>query len=278
MKTFVSICIVFLLSHSLGVFSQENNKDQKNDKLPEKGICAHRGAMESHPENTLAAFKEAIRLSAHMIEFDVQMTKDSQLVIMHDASVDRTTNGTGFVRELTLEEIKTLDAGSWKSEKYIGEKIPTLKETLEIMPNNIWLNIHLKGGEALGMATAKVLISEGRMHQGIIACGYDAAMGVKKVSANILICNMERLETRTAYIDETIQKGYGFIQLKKTRDDDGRIAAIKKLKQHDIMVNYFHTESEDDLKELFSNGVDFVLTNHLSEMIDVTKEFLPAYR
>ena len=268
----------FLLSHSLGVFSQENNKDQKNDKLPEKGICAHRGAMESHPENTLAAFKEAIRLGAHMIEFDVQMTKDSQLVIMHDASVDRTTNGTGFVRELTLEEIKTLDAGSWKSEKYIGEKIPTLKETLEIMPNNIWLNIHLKGGEALGMATAKVLISEGRMHQGIIACGYDAAMGVKKVSANILICNMERLETRTAYIDETIQKGYGFIQLKKTRDDDGRIAAIKKLKQHHIMVNYFHTESEDDLKELFSNGVDFVLTNHLSEMIDVTKEFLPAYR
>ena len=266
-----------MLSHSLAVFSQENNRDQKNYKLPKKGICAHRGAMESHPENTLAAFKEAIRLGAHMIEFDVQMTKDSHLVIMHDASVDRTTNGSGLVSELTLKEMKALDAGSWKSEKYIGEKIPTLKETLEIMPKNIWLNIHLKGGKELGTATAKILISEERSHQGVIACGYDAAIGVKKVNANILICNMERLESRTAYIDKTIQKEYRFIQLKKTRDDADLITNIKKLKQHHIMVNYYHAEPEDDLKVLFENGIDFVLTNHLSKMLNSTKEFLPAH-
>lgn len=56
--------------------------------MPEKGICAHRGAMDTHPENTLSAFREAVRLGAHMIEFDVRMTKDKALVILHDALVD----------------------------------------------------------------------------------------------------------------------------------------------------------------------------------------------
>ncbi len=111
--------------------------------LPERGICAHRGAMETHPENTLAAFKEAVFLGAHMIEFDVRLTKDGHLVILHDETVDRTTNGMGKISELTLHEVKQLDAGSWKSEIFTGEKIPTLQEVLIVLPENIWLNIHL---------------------------------------------------------------------------------------------------------------------------------------
>lgn len=275
MKIIVSIWTIFLLSQSLIVFSQE--KVIAQNILPKKGICAHRGAMETHPENTIAAFKEAIRLGAHMIEFDVQMTKDSQLVIIHDESVNRTTNGTGLVSDLTLVEIKNLDAGSWKSEKYIGEKIPTLTETLEIMPKNIWLNIHLKGGEKLGTLTAKIIISEDRLQQGIIACGYDAAIGVKKVSTNILICNMERLDNRAEYIDQTIQKEYRFIQLKNTRDDDRFVADLKKLEQHQILINYFHSESEEDIKVLFDKGIDFILTNHLEKMLNYTKELIPVH-
>jgi len=70
--------------------------------LPQRGICAHRGANNTHPENTIAAFKEAIRLGAHMIEFDVQMSKDSVLVIMHDKTVDRTTNGHGLISDVMV--------------------------------------------------------------------------------------------------------------------------------------------------------------------------------
>ncbi|MCF6358704.1 MAG: hypothetical protein L3J54_12960 [Draconibacterium sp.] len=81
------------------------------------------------------------------------------------------------------------------------------------MPRNIWLNIHIKGGEELGKATAKVLNSAGRIHQGVIACEADAAQGVKKVNRNILICNMERQGNRVEYVDETIQGDYPFIQL-----------------------------------------------------------------
>ncbi|MFQ5752716.1 MAG: glycerophosphodiester phosphodiesterase, partial [bacterium] len=87
-------------------------------QLPAKGVCAHRGANSSHPENTLSAFREAIRLGAHMIEFDVQFSKDGAVVIIHDAAVDRTTDGHGLVADLTLAEIKSLDVGLWKGVEY----------------------------------------------------------------------------------------------------------------------------------------------------------------
>lgn len=121
-------------------------------ELPGKGLCAHRGAMGTHPENTLVAFREAIKAGAHMIEFDVQLTKDNKLVVIHDGTVDRTTNGTGQVSELPFDEIRNLDAGSWKSPEFAGEKIPTLDETLSVMPYNIWLNVHIKGEKDKNMS------------------------------------------------------------------------------------------------------------------------------
>lgn len=261
------LTVIFIFSF-LTLFAQS-----KRDKIemPERGICAHRGAMETHPENTISAFNEAILLGAHMIEFDVQMTKDNKLVIMHDKTVDRTTNGAGLVSELTLEEIKKLDAGSWKSQQFASEKVPTFKETLEIMPQNIWLNIHLKGGEELGEATAKVLNSAGRIHQGVIACESDAERGVKKVNRNILICNMERQGNRVEYVNETIQGNYPFIQLLKKRNDTNLLNDINRLKTNHIKINYYYGDTSDEVKELFEMGVDFVLTNQLSEMLEVAE-------
>lgn len=259
--------LFFILPYQL-LFAQVVNT---NIKLPERGICAHRGAMNTHPENTISAFKEAIRLGAHMIEFDVRMTKDGQLVIIHDKSVDRTTNGSGLVNELTLKKLKKLDAGTWKSEKFKGEKIPTLKEALQVMPDNIWLNIHLKGDEKLGKATAEVLVSENKIHQGVIACGSDAAKGVYSVGQNIIICNMERQGDRNAYVKETIQGSFGFIQLLKKRDDTNLLENINTLKKNKVKVNYYFGDTESEVQELFKYGVDFVLTNQLDQMLKVAE-------
>ena len=110
-------------------------------------IFAHRGSKGTHPENTLASFKEAVRVGSDGIELDVHLTKDGQLVVIHDETVDRTTNGTGEIRTLTLAEIKELDAGSWFHNKYAGEKIPTLEEVLLLLTElgfNGQLNIELK--------------------------------------------------------------------------------------------------------------------------------------
>ncbi len=235
--------------------------------LASKGICAHRGANKTHPENTLAAFNEAIRLGAHMIEFDVQLTKDNKLVIMHDETVDRTTNGSGRVSELTFEEIRKLDAGSWKSDFFAGEKVPTLQEVLNIMPDSIWLNIHLKGTQKVGIETAKLIVAENRLSQTVIACEKESAKGVKKVDPSLKICNMNRLNSRQAYIEETIKEGYPFLQIKSSRDDDQMLSDIKRLKDSSVMINYFHSEKVTELNTLFEAGVDFVLTDNLEEMI-----------
>lgn len=240
--------------------------------LPTKGICAHRGAVEHFPENTIPAFREAIRLGAQMIEFDVQLTKDNELVVIHDSSVDRTTNGFGPVSSFTLAEIRKLDAGSWRSGKFSGEKIPTLQEVLRIMPNNIWLNIHLKGNRELGVETAKLIVSENRLQQSVVACEREAAQGVQSVSPDLAICNMERLDSRTAYVEETIKKGYAFIQLKKSRNDDALKSDIARLKKHGILINYVQADTGKEMAELFDLGVDFILTDHLTELMDTFGE------
>lgn len=258
---------MFLVSCS----RDKNNISQDKHLMPKRGICAHRGAMNTHPENTIPAFREAIRLGAHMIEFDVRLSKDGHLVIIHDSSIDRTTNGTGKVNSKTLEELQELDCGSWKSEEYKGTKIPTLEQVLSIMPKNIWLNIHLKGGEELGKATAMTLNSSGRIHQGVIACGSDAARGVKSVNKNILVCNMERQGNRIEYINETIEGKFSFIQLLKKRNDDNLLNSVKRLKKNNVKVNYYFGDTEEEVKELFKMGVDFVLTNQLEEMLEVAK-------
>jgi len=240
--------------------------------LPERGICAHRGANDTHPENTLTAFREAIRLGAHMIEFDVQMTRDGELVIMHDKTVDRTTNGEGKVSDLTFSEISKLDAGSWKDRKFTGEKIPTLLETLEIMPQNIWLNVHIKGGADIGKAVAQLLVENKQFHQALVACKTEAAEAIRKFDGRVKICNMERLDNSDNYVNETISMKADFIQLKE-RADEKLAELTAKLENNNIKINYYGTNSPDKLKMLYQNGVEFPLVDKLELMMNAAEEF-----
>lgn len=107
-------------------------------------IIAHRGASGYAPENTLAAVKLALEQKCDGIEIDVQLTKDNEVVVCHDWDVDRTTDGRGEIKDLTLKEIKKLDAGSWFDECFKGEEIPLLEEVLQLVPNSLFLNIEIK--------------------------------------------------------------------------------------------------------------------------------------
>jgi len=104
-------------------------------------VIGHRGAAGLEPENTLRSVRRAIELGVDRVEVDVRVSRDGRLVIMHDETVDRTTNGHGYVRELTLNELRSLDAG-------MGEKIPTLEEILEFTMGKAKLEIELKVPEA----------------------------------------------------------------------------------------------------------------------------------
>ena len=96
-------------------------------------IYAHRGSSGTHPENTLPAFAEAVRVGADGIELDVHLSKDGYLIVMHDEEVDRTTNGKGLIREKTLEELKKLNAGGKFSKEFPAAKVPELREVLGLL-------------------------------------------------------------------------------------------------------------------------------------------------
>ncbi len=107
-------------------------------------IYAHRGYSIAYPENTLLAFNKAYEIGANGVELDVRLTKDGEVIVMHDNTVDRTTNGTGKVSELTLKEISKLDAGSWKGIAFENEPVPTLKKVLESLGHKTKLIIEFK--------------------------------------------------------------------------------------------------------------------------------------
>ena len=249
--------------------------------MPVRGLCAHRGASDTHPENTLAAFREAIRLGAQMIEFDVALSKDGQLILMHDATVDRTTNGKGPVSELMLAELKKLDAGSWKGGQFKNERTPTLDEALAIMPDNMWLNVHLKGGAQLAEKVTERIVASERLNQAFLACRAEAARAARQVDSRVMICNMERQASSLRYVNETIEMKAEFIQLRGGDSVDP--AHTKRLRERGIHINYCCANEAEKVRRLFETGVEFPLVDRVGSMLKVAdqsgiKRLQPVYR
>ncbi|MCR8643840.1 glycerophosphodiester phosphodiesterase [Paenibacillus sp. N1-5-1-14] len=107
-------------------------------------IMAHRGSMGHAPENTLAAFQLGVEQGCNAIELDIHLSKDGEIVVIHDETLERTTNLTGYVNDYTAAELKQADAGSWFHEKYAAECIPLLEEVLDLVSTDFLLNIEIK--------------------------------------------------------------------------------------------------------------------------------------
>ena len=251
-------------------------------KLPENGFCAYRGAMDRFPENTLIAFQEAVKAGAHMIAFDVQLTKDNELVVIHDDTVDRTSNGSGKVSGLTLSQIRQLDAGSWKSPEFKGQHIPTFPEVLNEMPLNVWLNIQIKGEGEIARMVAEILAKENRLHQAVIACGAEAAKSAKSVVPGIKICITDSLESNWEFVLKAMNLNADFVQLNGKISEEYK-EFTKILKADGIRVNYFGTDSSDDVKQLLNYNINFPMVNDISKTIRLADELdiepvVPVFR
>ncbi|TMW73842.1 glycerophosphodiester phosphodiesterase family protein [Alteribacter natronophilus] len=107
-------------------------------------IIAHRGNKRYTPENTMAAFMSAATSGADGIELDVQWTKDGVPVVFHDEKIDRTTNGSGWLRDFTYKELRQFDAGSWFNSSFFGEKVPALEDVLDWLQEQPQLTLHLE--------------------------------------------------------------------------------------------------------------------------------------
>ncbi|WP_144512106.1 glycerophosphodiester phosphodiesterase [Bacillus sp. FJAT-22090] len=154
-------------------------------------VYAHRGCSGTYPENTLVAFKAASQLPIHGVEFDVHMTKDGELVVIHDESIDRTSNGQGFVKDLTLAQLKQYDFGKWFSSTFRGEKIPTLREVLYVFKDtHHHINIELKSDvfpyDGMEIKVLQML-SEYRLEGRVVISSFNHEMiqHVKKLAPHI---------------------------------------------------------------------------------------------
>jgi glycerophosphoryl diester phosphodiesterase len=145
-------------------------------------IFAHRGARAYAPENTLAAFNLAVQQGADGIEFDVQLSADGKVVVIHDKTVDRTTDGRGKISELHLDTLKQLDAGAFFDSAFRGERIPTLSEVFQTVGQKILMNIELKNEyfswDSLPDRVAEI-VNDHKVEQRVIFSSYNPIALIK---------------------------------------------------------------------------------------------------
>lgn len=227
--------------------------------------CAHRGDVESAPENTLAALRRAVEKGAKQIEFDLALTSDKRIVLMHDYTVDRTTNGAGKVSDLTFDTVRALDAGSWFDANFKGEQVPTLEEALSVIPETVLCNVHLKGGPELAQVAAKEIRRLGRIDQCFLACTTDQIEAARNVVPDIQTCNMSRQTgDRAAYIAKTIELKCEFIQLHQRDGYENLKEEVEQLHAGGVTVNWFGANDVELMRVLIAAKVDYILTDKLS--------------
>ncbi len=159
---------------------------------------AHRGQRSTFPEQTLEAYAEAIRLGADGIETDVQRTRDDRLVMLHDLTVDRTTDGHGPIASLDWAEARALDAGSWRGDRFAGARIPTLDETIELVVGaGLMLCVEIKGtatdAPATAVAVARLIRDRGLLDQVFISSFDHAALAAARDEVGSPLLAPERL-------------------------------------------------------------------------------------
>lgn len=240
--------------------------------MPERGVCAHRGDCADYPENTVPALLAAVRKGAQMVEFDVRRCKTGELVILHDETVDRTTDGKGLLANLTFAQVRALDAGRWKDARFAGTRIPTFDEALGCLPREgVWINIDC-GNADVAFDVARILRAQRRQHQAFVSVSLEGIRLVRREMPEVLVCNMSRTgpwgkpwtsEQSRAYAQDTVASNCDFIQLITP------CAADDILSVHAAggKVSYFFSDDPARGRELFAQGVDFILTNNLDGML-----------
>ncbi|MCG8591873.1 MAG: glycerophosphodiester phosphodiesterase [Proteobacteria bacterium] len=236
--------------------------------LPQRGVAAHRGGPAHAPENTRAALQAAVRLGAHQVEFDLRATADGHCVLMHDKDVERTTDGRGRVAAHTLAQLRELDAGRGFDGAFAGERIPTLEEALEGLPDDVWINVQIKRGEPVVADVARAIADSGRVGQTLVACGNAHARELAKLLPGVAVCNLVRQRTRARYVEHAIATGARFVQFHHLRglpEPD----LVARARAAGLGINFFCAPDAPDVGALFDAGVDFVLVDDVRAALEV---------
>ncbi|WP_430341086.1 glycerophosphodiester phosphodiesterase [Rossellomorea vietnamensis] len=251
---------------------------------------AHRGGSGYAPEHTLPSYQLGDEMGGDYIELDLQMTKDGELIAMHDETLDRTTNGTGLVKDYTLDQIKELDAGSWFNEmypekaksEYNGLQVQTLEEVIQHFGKNKHYYIETKSPEVYPGMEEKLLKilkdyhltrQNGPSSKVIIQSFSEASLQkVHEMNEDIPLVQLIDYKNKATITDEELDHyeeyaaGLG-MSFKKIDEE-----YVDKVREHDLLIHPYTVLEKEDMKRLIEWGVTGMFTNYPDRLEEVLKE------
>lgn len=235
------------------------------DQLSPPIIFGHRGASISAPENTLSAFELAFQQGASAIELDVMLSRDEQVMVIHDQRVDRTTNGKGRVAEMDYAQLKLLDAGT-RFPKYKGERIPTLNEVFDLTRGKYLVNVELKNLHSIN----------DRLVEKVVDLVVKRKMEETVIFSSFLPANIKKVRRMLPHVPAALLVFGGFIGWLELADFfrwlsptyihpnfsqvDGEF--IRKEHHHNRRVNVWVVDEEADIRRMINYQVDGIITNN----------------
>ncbi|WP_096187110.1 glycerophosphodiester phosphodiesterase [Evansella halocellulosilytica] len=234
-------------------------------------IFGHRGSSGRHPENTMDSFEAALQEGADGLEIDVQLSEDDVPVVIHDETVDRTTNGTGWVKDFTFDELQKLDAGSWFSSTFSGAMIPSLEELFRWLVNTpLLLNIEIKSGLVRYPNIEKIvldLIEKYDLNERVIISSFNHYSLAKVHKLN------NEIETAILFMEGLYEPwNYAKTVGAQSLHCYYPVAApelIRGAAQANMPIRPFTVNEASHLHALMSRGCDAVITDYPKKAVDV---------
>jgi glycerophosphoryl diester phosphodiesterase len=232
-------------------------------------VMAHRGAKDVAPENTLAAFEAASALGADAIELDVSRCATGEIIVIHDDTVDRTTDGVGRADALSLDALRALDAGSWFDERYAGERLPLLEEVLERMGHRLRFNIEIKGrslgSDGIEAEIAAMLAQRGLLAEAIISSFNPAALWRMRRAAP----GLARALLYAGDMPLPLRRAWGryFVAPQALHPHHSMVDAayMAWARRKGYRVNVWTVNEPADIRRMAALGVDAIITDHVAE-------------
>ncbi len=268
------LLFIYICSSLSPIFFGDYVKNISNDSYI---IIGHRGVAELAPENTIASINYAVENKLDRVEVDVQQTLDSTIILMHDITLDRTSNGSGLIKEKTFSEISKLDAGSWFSDKFKNEKIPTLESVLDLINGRCKLIIEIKKGDNFYPNIEKNILDiivRKRAESWVIIHSFDYEIleKIHNLNPNIPLHKIFLGNFKfTPYIfSNKIEKidieKYPFIKEYSLNYCFANRGIINFLKSKGKKINVWTVNNSITANELISIGVDGIITDNLELM------------
>lgn len=243
-------------------------------------IMGHRGYQANYPENTMVSFLAAVKAGAQFVELDVSLTRDREVIVMHDDTVDRTTDGTGLVADYTLADLKRLDAGSWFQPKFAGERVPMLAEVLKQVGTQAFINIEVKSYPTAvagrqGLIEERVVeeVQKAAMAKRVLVSSFDAGV-IARVTKIDPAVTVALIAERSDPLESVAQcKGLGVFSFHPDLaflDHE----TVKALHNAGVHVFPWNIDAAGDVQKALSLGVDGLIAKDPVLVLQCHKKYV----